>query len=219
MIEHFRKSTVSCENQYLLGFAEPKRLFHLRTGTEEEKKAAWIGDKDAFERFQEGPRLSEAQYNRMTVIGPDLPDTEQLLEQISKFQSVLEDPKIEGVGDFFSMLSGAGGRFWQPNVGTLYFDPSAKLLGPDGQPLIQATGENRVFSLSVWAPKDEKINATAFVFGGARKGFVFHALEAGFATQCDVFDGLRGDELAAAIETRLGISFGVFDLTHERPEG
>ena len=217
-IEHFRKSTVDCENEYILGFAGPKRLFHLHSGIEEEKQVAWIGDKNAFERFQEGPRSSTARYNRMTVIGPDIPDDEQLLEQISKLQSVLEDPKVEGVGDFFSVLSGSGGRFWQPNIGTLYFDPSAKLLGPNGAPLIQATGENRVFSFSVWAPKNKTINATAFVFRGARKGFVFHAVQAGFATQCDVFDRFTGDNLAAAIEARLGISFGVFELTHERPD-
>jgi hypothetical protein len=178
---------------------------------------AWLGDKDGFERFQAGQTASATRFNRMTLIGPDISSAKIVLDHLARFQEVLEDPNVVHVGDFFTLLMSENRVFRQPGVATLYFDAEAKLLGPNGVPLLGASGENRAYSFSIWSPKNQMTSAAAFVFPEAGKCFVFHSSSAAFADQCTVFDDLRGNDLAAAIKSRLGIEFDVIEVAHQKP--
>jgi hypothetical protein len=189
-LEYFRKVTDNNENEYLLAFAGPRRLFHLLKGRKQEKKQVWLGDISAFERFQEGVRPGKP-FNTTMTIGPDVVDGNRLHDQVFRFQEVIEDLDIDSVGDFFTLAISPAGQFRLPLVGTLYYDIGSRLLGPNGSLMLSATGENRIHSYAIWTPKDVLTPGAAFVFSEAKKCFVFHASSRPFADQCTVFDGLH----------------------------
>jgi hypothetical protein len=94
-IDYFKAATKGSETEYLLGFAAPGRLFHLSNGhARETRVGAWLGDKDGFERFQAGPTGSPTPFNRTTLIGPDISNEKIVLDQVGRFQGVLEDTKL-----------------------------------------------------------------------------------------------------------------------------
>ena len=215
VLDFFATATAHNENEYIVGFAGPRRLFEVRNGSIHERKAAWIGDKSAFERFQSGPQSApQNNFRRATIIGPDVSEQNFVLDQIDRLQTVVEDSTLQTVGDFFTVAVSNGGRFRFISIATLYFDAESRILGPTGNPILSASGENRAFRFTAWFPRKQTVAATAFVFPEVKKAFVFHSKEKGFADECAVFDGLSGDSLADEIEKKTGIRFEVLEIRH-----
>jgi hypothetical protein len=113
-IEYFKSATVDTDNEYLLGFAGRRRLFHLLKGRERERTVCWIGDKDGFERFQQGPTASPTLFNRMILFDLELSNATAILSnQVVRFQGVLEDSNVPNVGGFFTLVISQNGVFHQ----------------------------------------------------------------------------------------------------------
>jgi hypothetical protein len=215
VLNFFAGSTVDNENEYLVGFAGPKRLFHVARGQTKEQRAAWIGDKAAFERFQSGAAVTPShEFWRATIIGPNVFDQKFVIDQIGHFQGVIEDSKITTVGDFFTVAVSNGGRFRFISIATLYFDTEGRILGPNGNAILPSTGENRDYRFTTWVPRQQHLAVAAFVFPEVKRAFVFHPRNQGFSDECLVFDGLTGDLLADEIERKIGIRFEVIELRH-----
>jgi hypothetical protein len=214
VIQCLEVCTSDSENEYIAGFAGPKRLFHIAKGKAKETGIAWIGDKAAFERFQSGPISRPAEdFSRAVIVGPDVLDANLLHDQIARFQEVVEASDVPSVGDFFTVAVSDRGKFRFPLVATLYYDSEGRILGPDGARILSATGENR-FRFAVWSPCDASIAAAAFVFPEVKRAFVFCSSRHGFSDECTVFDGLEGDLLSQAIEKELGVKFEVTEVRH-----
>ncbi|WP_342714092.1 hypothetical protein [Bradyrhizobium sp. B039] len=215
VISILQDSSRESDNEYLVGFAGPRRLFHIREGRANERRAAFIGDSAGFERFQSGPRAASGDgAAQATIIGPDVRDQALVIDQLARLQSVLEDRTILSVGDFFTVALSDGGTFRFPFVATMFFDAESRLMAPDGSAILSSTGEKR-HRFTTWYPRKKGSASSAFVFPDAKRAFVFYQAEPlGFANQCEMFDGFVGDQLADEIERRIGIRFEVFEIRH-----
>ncbi|MET4173835.1 hypothetical protein ABIB99_004935 [Bradyrhizobium sp. LA6.1] len=215
VISVLKNSSRGSGNEYLVGFAGPKRLFHVRGGEAKERRVAFIGDSVGFERFQSGPRAAPQDDSwHATMIGPDVQDQTLVHDQLARLQSVLEDRSILSVGDFFTVALSDGGTFRFPSVATMFFDAESRLLAPDGSALLTSTDERR-HRFTTWYPRQRGLASSAFVFPDAQRAFVFYqGTPFNFANQCEMFDGLVGDQLADEIERRIGIRFEVFEIRH-----
>lgn len=214
-LRHFEEHTRDNQNEYLVAFAGPKRLFHIRAGSGQEKRQAWIGDHAGFESYQRGPQPARGpDFWRMTVCGPEVEDNKIVLDAIERFQAVLEDPGVPSVGDFFTVALGHGGTFRFVSVSTAFFDAEGTVRGPDGAAILASTGENRAYRFYKWFPRTPELAAAAYVFPEMEQCFVFYPNISGFADQCRLFSGLAGDALAAEIECEIGIRFEIFEFAH-----
>jgi hypothetical protein len=217
VLDFFKESTADNENEYLIGFAGPIRLFRIANGQFEERKAAFVGDKAAFERFQSGPDRTvkpTKDFWRATIVGPDVVEPDLILDLIHRIQLAIEDSRLATVGDFFTVAVSNGGQFRFVGVATLYFDNEARILGPTGVPILSSTGENRAYIFTKWTPLSESLASAAFVFSEVQRAYVFHSQGLGFSDVCTVFDGLVGDALADEIERKLGIKFAVAEMRY-----
>lgn len=215
VISVLQVSSRESDNEYLVGFAGPRRLFHVRDGRANERRVAFIGDSVGFERFQSGSRATSGDdAAQATIIGPDVRDQALVHDQLARLQCVLEDRSVLSVGDFFTVALSDGGTFRFPFVATMFFDAEFRLLAPDGSAILSSTGEKR-HRFTTWYPRQKGLASSAFVFPDAQRAFVFYQAEPlSFANQCEVFDGLVGDQLADEIERRIGIRFEVFEIRH-----
>lgn len=214
-IEHFVKETRDNENEYLLAFAGPKRLFHIRAGSSQESKQAWIGDKDGFERFQEGPRPTNgSDFWQSTMCGPLEEDGERVHDLIARLRAVSEDPAVSSVGDFFTVAVGRDDKFTFKMVATAYFDAEGVIRAPNGSTILSSTGENRAYRFFKWVPEQDGIAAAAYVFPEVKQCYAFYARDGGFADQCIPISGFEGEGLRSELKRLVGISFGYLELRH-----
>jgi hypothetical protein len=209
ILEHLTARTHHSDNEYLVAFAGPKRLFKIAGGTSNEGANAWIGDKAGFERFQAGRKASPSDnYLNITMLGPDLPDHKIVSDRYSRMQGVIEDVDVPGVGDFFTITATRGDTFRLALVAGGYFDAENRLLDVQGNLILGATGANKGSKYYTWTPEDENLSAAAFVFPEVKTCFIFQPEDhKSFADKVSVLTGVGEDDMAQAIRQLTGITF------------
>ncbi|UFS77247.1 hypothetical protein LPB73_07675 [Tardiphaga sp. 37S4] len=216
VIEFFEQRSNQSRNDYLVAFAQPGKLYKIADGKAESMHTAWVGHIDGFERFQVGkPAFPDNPFWEMSMFGPDVPDSQQVSDRITRMSAVVEDPSVDSVGDFFTLVAAVDGKFRVCFQAGGYFDAEARLLDPLGRPLLSSTGENRAYRFFAWAPKDRSLAAAAFIFPDPQAAFVFTQRGGvGFADQTHAFYGLTTDELVEKIAETTGVVFETLEFWH-----
>jgi hypothetical protein len=214
-LNHLEACTRDNENEYLVGFAGPKRLFRVHAGQSEDRRKVWIGDLEGHERFEKGVMpVSGKDFWRITILGPQPDDTRLVNGMLAQFQDVLEDSAVPSVGDFFTLAVGQRGEFRFLLVVTAFVDGEGVIRAPDGSTILSSTGENRAYRFLTWVPRKPNFAAAAYVFPEIEQCYVFFPEASGFADQCCQFSGLSGEALADEIDRTLNIRFETLEFAH-----
>ncbi|MET3968743.1 hypothetical protein [Bradyrhizobium sp. S3.9.1] len=218
-VDYFAGSSRDTHNDYLLNFLEPPRTVEIKAGEVSKTvgRQSWIGDLDAFKRFRAyqteaklGPDLWEA----MTWSADLIPRirTNPFTRLLRSFQHTLRDADILSAGDFSSVVVSAGAEFRFLYFGNFFFDQDAQ-----GKPVQPLFGENLDFKFSVATPKISGINACAFHYPHADRGYLFYSLEPALvADQCAVYDGTDGKPFAEFCQSKTGVEFAYIEAGHTK---
>jgi hypothetical protein len=206
MITFFEKSSKATGNDYLIAFANPPRLIRILDGkpVSSLSKTAWIGDKNAYERFRE----FEARKRRFPQRGralnvayfaDEMADS-PASDLFSTMRNVSADSSVVSAGGFIPVISNRPNGFRFSVYCDMLFDwPQAKSeeyeYANTDKISLQASGENENFSIAQVSPGYMGMNLVAFYFVKSRKLFFFHGRDFGLANQCHVFPDVSANSI------------------------
>lgn len=211
----FENSSRKTNNDYILVFLKPLQIYKIANGkaVKAVSHQVWIGDYDAYRRFRE--------YESGKLRGADLWEqdfwmkvsdekTEKAFGHVlSAFQHTLSDPHIVSTGDFYTVATNIGSEFKFMMMAKLYLDS----IGP--YPAMPTSGENFDYRFNTVVPKEAGVNACAFYYPHATKGFVFcPPRPRQMANQCLVVQNKTLNEFADFCRTTLGFDVDFCTTAH-----
>lgn len=187
-------------------------LTRVRAGKlEPELSSAWVGDKDAFERFQE-ERLRPVEGFRLEMLNGLPTSTRALLTLGDAMKAVIADPAITSVDDFCVRVSAGGGVFNYRAMTFIHVGRDITIR--DGDDLISKMAqpvEEGGYAVSVVEPEEPGTPALALNFPRARMGMVYLPLE---YDEAQVIRDVSPNDFARVVLERYGVKMAEPMLRH-----
>jgi hypothetical protein len=218
-LHFFENSSRDTGNDYLLAFLDPLRVVKVTEGKAMKVigNRAWIGDYGAFHRFREYQSNKRKGLDVWEMITwPRLTDdpatSNAFSDLMSAFQSTLSDTEVLSAGDFYTVVTNVESNFKFLTLAKLYYDG----LGP--YPVTPKSGENFDYRFSVLVPKRPSINACAFYYPHAQRGYIFYGiLPYTVADQCTVARHETEASFLELCQAVVGIEFDYSTVSHYPP--
>ncbi|MHB1103199.1 MAG: hypothetical protein ACYC0C_10590 [Devosia sp.] len=214
-ITFFEGNSAGTQQEYLLAFAGPCRLFKIADGqSTEHHSRAWIGDIEGFEAFQSTQEPSTGAVEdlwEMDSVGPLEANGAEVSRLAARFRETLQHRNAMSVGHFCSVAASLGGSFRFLVVTTTFASPSEDFDNL-GRMVLRPRGDDVHYRLVSMPPKRNGIAGLIFSFTGAKLAYVFDGPDGAFADRCSVvrFEG-EGDLMKQAFEIS-GIEFQFADM-------
>lgn len=215
VVEFFRTSSLETNNEYILAFINPLRVVKISSGsaTKSLGQQTWIGDEKAFTRYRayetrnrKGPNIWHQ--TAWASLG-NAKINQKFGNILRSFQLTLTDNEIESAGDFYTVATNAGPDFRFMIFAEMYFDSLGR------NPAIPTTGENFDYRFSILAPKQSGVNASAYYYPHAAKGYIFYGKSPiEVADQCVVMSNVSRDEFIDACSLKAGVAFDYITAAH-----
>lgn len=198
-------------SEFLVAQAHPPRLWKISNGhVGDDEAAAWIGDFDAFERFQElfhGPALSFRPPPEFDPTGSHA-EASQLMDA---FRLVIADDQIESVGDARVVASADedGFRYLPYMEIDNGLDPPSFTVGPGEEASLLRVGTAAIgaFAYSLLTPVDAGVGLVAVHVLQAALGFIYYPAA---STDAIVYSSVTQAQLIDRIKADYGIEVGGF---------
>jgi hypothetical protein len=221
--EFFLQGSRRTGNEYILAFHGFPVMTKISAGNLTRSREIWIGDRDAYVAFLQYKKKRRTNYRLPTwqanILGAaDVhrikidPSAFDVL--INPFLNLITDPEIASVGDFYTIASNSPTEFRFLHGSTLYFDGISSLVGPKGEQLMVATGENSVYRYSLCSPEDAGVTAAAFFFPQGGLAYVYYGMRGCLANEVKLIRAQTAEELNSQCRTELGIGFEVVEARH-----
>ncbi len=228
-VAFFEASSASANNDYIVAFADRARVVTIRDGhrTGGISKTHWIGDKDAYERFQEYQHRRGRQHEQGRAVNAALFADEMTGSPASDLyaiiRNVVRDPDFLSVGGFVTVLSNREIGFRFSVYSDVLFDWPMELdknqfIQPTDKFDLRSSGENDRYSVSQISPGYYNMNAVAFYVLKGRLLFAFYEIQGG-GTTCAIFKNVEPHRIAVTLNEKFGFPFNAMCLVMSAREG
>jgi hypothetical protein len=208
---------------FVVASVHPSVLVEIKNGQAADGQAAWLGDPDAFDRYQE---LYHGEHFLPPSEGLD-PGHKSDLDIAVRMNDAMQDLVLasaepDGPGASHALVGEAsvtvGPRVedgqLKYHLYSNYSAPHASEIPPSGSLMSTERGS---FSISFLAPEQPGIGAIGLSFPEGQLGILYAPLMTERADQPDRFHPVTIDEFADKVKARYGVSLRGVDGSHSSP--